>query len=118
MGTIEVIRQLAKSGKITYSGHATSRMISRNISSESVEKTLCANDNQIVETQSPSSIPGREHQDSRYLVYSPSKESIVVISSLISRPNPEILVVTIERVDDTVWDKVEGGNPAIIRKTT
>lgn len=118
MSIIESIRQLAQAGNVSYSGHATSQMISRNILSDVVEGILSANDNQIVEVQSPSNTPGKAHRDSRYLVYSPSSEDVVVVSLLLSQPTPEVRVVTAERVDDGVWERIEGGNPAIVRKST
>lgn len=116
MSIIASIRMQAQAGNISYTGHATQRMISRNITSETVERILSANDNQIVDIQSPSKKVGKEHTDSRYLVYSPNNEDVIVVSLLLSQPKPEVRVVTVEQVDDDIWDRNKGGNPAIKRK--
>jgi len=116
LSIIDSIRQLAQAGDISYTSHAINQMLARGISTDTVERILGAQDNQIVETQSPSVTPGMQHRDSRYLIYSPSQEDVIVVSLLLSQPTPEVRVVTTERVEDDKWNRVEGGNPAIVRK--
>ncbi len=91
-------------------------MLARGILSDTVEGILGASDNQLIETQSPSATPGKEHVNSRFLIYSPTQDDVVVVSLLLLQPDPEVRVVTAEHVDDSIWDKIEGGNPAIVRK--
>ena len=116
MSTIETIRQLAQTDDVAYTKHAINQMFERSITSVIVEEILGANDNQIIEKQSPSIMPGKQHTDSRYLIYSPNKEDVIVVSLILSQPKPEVRVITVEWVNDDIWNRVEGGNPAIIRK--
>lgn len=113
----EHIRQLANDGQVSYTSHAFGQLLARGITTDTVETILKASDNQIVEIQSPSTTPGKEHVDPRYLVYSPGNaDDVIVVSVLLESPEPEIRVITAEYLDDTVWDKKEGCIPAIVRK--
>ena len=110
------LRQLAKNGQVNYSGHAFKQMLSRRISTFLVEAILMSSTNQLIETQSPSSTPGKEHTDERVLIYDPhSSSNVIVICAISLFPLPQITVITAEYVQDDKWERVSG-NPALIRK--
>ena len=114
---INSIRQLAIEKKISYTEHAQNQMFARNIFISTVESILEASDNQIIEIQSEKDKNSKGYCDNKYLIYSPdNKEDVIVVSMLFSQPEPEIRVVTVERVDEEKWLRVDGGNPAILRK--
>ena len=110
-------RILAKHSEIDFSGHALRQMITRRISVDLVEKILRSDSNQLIESQSPSSTPGKEHADERVLIYDPSSSSdVIVICALTFTPIPQITVVTAEHARDEKWERVSG-DPALIRKS-
>ncbi len=110
------LRQLAKNGQVDYSDHAFKQMLSRRISTLLVEAILMSSTNQLIETQPPSSTPGKEHADERVLIYDPKSSSDVIVICVITIfPLPQITVVTAEYVQDDKWERVSG-NPALIRK--
>ncbi len=109
-------RQLAKNGQVNYRVHALKQMLSRRISTVLVEAILMSSTNQLIETQSPSSTPGKEHADERVLIYDPKSSSDVIVICVISfLPLPQITVITAEHVQEDKWERVSG-NPALIRK--
>ena len=111
------IRQLACNGAFSYTGHAFTQMLDRDITYDDIEAILVSATNQLIECQSPSNTPGKEHRDERLLFYDPfySKE-IILICIILFQPMPEIRVITAEMVDHTKWEKNEGSVPCLIRK--
>lgn len=117
MSIIETIRQLAGNNNITYTGHAMDQLLNRNITTDIVKKILQSGDNQLIEIQSPSRTPCKEHADDRLLIYAPTvDDDIIVVSVILSLPSSEIRVITAEHVDENVWKRKEGQNPELIRK--
>ena len=117
MSLIEIIRQLAGDNSITYTGHAMDQLLNRNITTDSVKKVLQSGDNQLIEVQSRSRTPGKEHADDRLLVYAPTvDDDIIVVSVILSKPSSEIRVITAEHVDESIWERKEGQNPGLVRK--
>lgn len=109
-------RLLAKNSEIDYSGHALRQMLKRGISLDLVEEILKSESNQLIETQSPSLTPGKEHADERVLIFDPKSSSdVIVICAITFTPIPQISVVTAEQAVDEKWNRVSG-DPALIRK--
>jgi hypothetical protein len=109
-------RLLARHSEIDFSGHALKQMLNRKISVDLVEEILRSDSNQLIESQSPSSTPGKEHADERVLIFDPGSSSdVIVICALTLVPIPQITVVTAEHVRDKNWERVPG-DPALIRK--
>ncbi len=118
MGLIETVRALACNKDITYTGHAMNQLLTRGISTETVEKILQDNNNQLIEVQSKSHTPGKQHANDRLLVYSPEDEhDVIVISIIQENPDSEIRVITAEYVDEDVWSRLNGQNPCLVRKS-
>lgn len=114
---LPAIRQLVGNGSFSFTKHAYRQMLDRNISYTDVENILTSPTNQIVECQSRSYTLGKEHTDERVLIYDPNnKVDAIVIVSPLFRPTPEIRVITVERVNDTVWTRYSGKIPCLIRK--
>lgn len=110
-------RLLAKNSEIDYSDHALKRMIKRGITLDSVEEILRSESNQLIETQSPSLSPGKEHADERVLIFDPNSPADVIVVCVITfSPLPQITVVTVQHADDEKWNRVSG-DPALIRKS-
>lgn len=111
------IRRLAQNGAFSFTNHAYDQMLNRDVSYDDVEAILTSPTNQIIECQSPSSTPGKEHNDERVLLYDPygPKDAIVVFVALFI-PTPELRIVTIENVDNAVWERKEG-TPCLVRKS-
>ena len=117
MSLIETIRQLAGNNSITYTGHAMDQLMNRNITTDIVKQVLQSEDNQLIEIQSRSHTPGKEHADDRLLVFAPTvDDDIIVVSVILTQPSSEIRVITAEHVDENVWERKEGQNPGLIRK--
>lgn len=113
------MRRLARNDNINYSSHALNQMIERYITTDDVENVLKSDTNQLLETQPPSAEIGRSHSDERFLIHDPKYTiDIIVIGVLQFIPLPEIYIVTVERVQDEVWDRVEGADPCLVRKMT
>jgi ABC-type Zn uptake system ZnuABC Zn-binding protein ZnuA len=111
------LRRVAKAKSITYSGHAFEQMLNRGISSDDIEDILKSNTNQLIETQSPSTTPGKMHKDERNLIYDPNHNpDAIIVIVLLFNPFPEIRVVTVELPDSNIWEKHIHGNPALTRK--
>lgn len=109
-------RLLAKNSGIDYKKHALSQMLNRGISTDLVEEILSSNTNQLIETQSPSSTPGKEHPDERVLIFDPNASpDVIVVCAITFSPIPQITVITAEHAQKDKWDKVSG-DPAWIRK--
>ena len=91
-------------------------MLKRDVSFDDVEAILISPTNQIIECQSPSSTPGKEHADERVLLYDPcgSKDTIIIFVVLFT-PTPDLRVVTVENVDEEIWERKEG-IPCLARK--
>jgi hypothetical protein len=110
-------RQLACNQAFSISKHAYNQMLKRDISYDDVEAILSSNTNQIIECQSPSSTPGKEHCDERILIYDPMYFKAVILVCIIHfYPAPEIRIVTTEIVDEGKWIKKDGANPCLVRK--
>lgn len=113
------MRLLAANENINYSGHALDQMFERDITTDDVENVLRSDTNQLIETQSPSAAIGRSHSDERFLIYDPKYTmDIIVVGVLQFVPLPEIYIVTVERVRDEVWDRIDGADPCLVRKMT
>lgn len=111
------LRRLARAKSITYSGHALNQMRDRGIRTDDIESILESNTNQLIEIQSPSTAPGKQHRNERDLIYDPNHcpDAIVIIVILL-KPFPEIRVVTVELPDNSIWERHPGNNPALTRK--
>ena len=68
------LRCLAINSQISYSSHAVDQMLSRNIGRATVQAVLSSPTNQLIETQAPSTTPGKEHDDERALISDPTFE--------------------------------------------
>ncbi len=111
------IRRLASNGAFSFTGHASQQIISRGISYDDVESILTSQTNQIIECQSPSCAPGKPHTNERVLVYDPqSRTDAIVVFCPLFLPTPEIRIVTVEIVDDTIWIRQNGQIPCLIRR--
>lgn len=55
-------------------------MLSRHIGRATVQAVLSSPTNQLIETQSPSTTPGKEHDDERALISDPTFEDAIIIS--------------------------------------
>ena len=113
---LPIVRRLVQNGAYSFSDHAYSRMLERDISFDDLEAILTSCTNQIIECQSPSMTPGKEHADERVLLYDPrsSKDAIVVFIVLFT-PTPELRVITVENVDEKIWKRKQG-IPCLVRK--
>ena len=112
---LKKIQAVARTGRIFFTGHAIQRMIERGIMDDAVREILTSSTTQLIESQPPSSEPGREHADTRYLLYDPSNGDVIVICAVCGNP-PTVRVITAEYVDYDVWDTQPEENPALIRK--
>ena len=112
---LKKIQEVARTGGIFFTDHAIQRMGERMIAYAVVEKILTSSTTQLIESQPPSSEPGREHADTRYLLYDPSNGDVIVICAVCGNP-PTVRVITAEYVDYDVWDTQPEENPALIRK--
>ena len=102
------LRCLANNSQISYSSHAVDQMLSRHIGRAT---------NQLIETQSPSTTPGKEHDDERALISDPTfEDAIIIVLVILFYPIPEIRVITVERVMDHKWEKHINENPWLVRK--
>ena len=111
------LRCLANNSQISYSSHAVDQMLSRNIGRATVQAVLSSPTNQLIETQSPSTTPGKEHDDERALISDPTfEDAIIIVLVILFYPIPEIRVITVERVMDHKWEKHINENPWIVRK--
>ena len=110
------IRCLAKNGSVNYTNHATDQIFTRKIDYEDIQKILVSNSNQIIEYQNPSQTPGKEHSDGRYLIYDPCSADLIVVLVFVAIPIPELRIITVEPVDETVWIRKNGAIPALARK--
>ena len=86
---LPTVRHLAQNGAFSFTNHAYEQMLMRDVSFDDVEAILISHTNQIIECQSPSMTPGKEHADERVLLYDPrsSKDAIVVFIVLFT-PTP------------------------------
>lgn len=117
---LEDLRKLAKNKQIQMTGHGQGRMFERGYFLSDIEKILCSRTNQIVERQSPSQTPGKEHKDERILISDPmfSPDTVVLISLDLSNPmSPKIVVITVEPAIDSKWEKHKENDPWLVRKT-
>ena len=111
------LRRVASAKAITYSGHALEQMLNRGVSTENIEDILKSNTNQLIETQSPSTTPGKMHRDERNLIYDPNHNpDAIVVIVLLFNPFPEIMVVTVELPASDIWERHIERNPALTRK--
>lgn len=113
---LPAVRRLVQNGAYSFSDHAYSRMLERDISFDDLEAILTSSTNQIIECQSPSNTPGKEHADERVLLYDPCgpKDAIVVFAVTFDTA-PNLHIVTVENVDDTKWQR-QSGVPCLVRK--
>lgn len=113
---LPTVRLLARNGAFSFTNHAYMQMLNRDVSFDDVEAILISPTNQIIECQSPSSTPGKEHSDERVLLYDPcgSKDTIIIFVVLFT-PTPDLRVVTVENVDEEIWERKEG-IPCLVRK--
>ena len=113
---LPAVRRLVQNGAYSFSGHAYDQMLKRNVSFDDVEAILISSTNQIIECQSPSNTPGKEHADERVLLYDPCgpKDTIVVFAVTFDTA-PNLHIVTVENVDDTKWQR-QSGVPCLARK--
>ena len=111
------LRRLAANNLISYSSHALDQMLDRGISQFDIKNVLSSPTNQLIEIQSPSKTPGKEHQDERVLVADPQYcDRIIVILVVIYSPYPELRVITAEYAKDEKWDVRINDNPWLVRK--
>ena len=94
---LPTVRLLARNGAFSFTNHAYKQMLNRDVSFDDVEAILISPTNQIIECQSPSSTPGKEHSDERVLLYDPcgSKDTIIIFVVLFT-PTPDLRVVTVK----------------------
>lgn len=110
------VRLLAQNGQITYTDHAIDQMFERNISSSDVEAVLCSSCNQLIEVQSPSAMPGKQHKDERVLISDPQYDpAIIVVFVVLFGKTPELRVVTVENALDGTWTKNPDNDPWLVR---
>ncbi len=110
------IRQLAKNGAFSESGHAHQQMLDRSIFYDDIESVLTSESNQILEKQSPSCVPSKTHLDERILIYDPCYcKEIILVCVVMMKPIPEIRIITAEPVDPCVWKKNNTQVPGLIR---
>lgn len=114
---LPAVRQLARNGAFSITGHAYDQMLARNITYDDIEGILTSNTNQIIECQSPSNAPGKKHADERILLYDPcgGKDAIVIFVALLI-PSPDLRIITVENVDTAIWERSEGSIPCLVRK--
>ena len=114
---LPAVRQLAKNGAFTITKHAYGQMLARGITYDEVESILTSPTNQIIECQSPSKTPGKQHTDERILLYDPCGGiDAIVIFVVILIPAPDLRIVTVENVDNKKWNRSEGATPCLVRK--
>ncbi len=111
------LRRVARSGAVTYTGHALDQMLDRGIKTDDVEEILGSSTNQLIEVQSPSVTSGKCHKDERILIYDPEHDpDAIAVITLQFNPGVELLVITAEMPKTDIWDKIIGRNPTLIRK--
>ena len=114
---LSAMRQLVRNNGFSTTVHATDQMLARDISYDEVKDVLTSTTNQIVECQSPSQTIGQSHTDERVLIFDPYyPKDIIVIIVILFRPLPEVRVVTVEHVDYTIWNRISGTPPFLVRK--
>lgn len=102
---------------LLYGGLLLYVMLSRHIGRATVQAVLSSPTNQLIETQSPSTTPGKEHDDERALISDPTfEDAIIIVLVILFYPIPEIRVITVERVMDHKWEKHINENPWLVRK--
>ena len=115
---LPTLRQLARNtNQINYSDHALKQMRSRGYKMDDVEKILTSATNQLVETQPPCG-GLRPHRNPRYVISDPAFQpdsAVVIILDLSDPASPEIVVITVESADDTVWSKNRNQDPWLTR---
>lgn len=113
---LPAVRQLARNDAFSFTKHAYDQMNTRDISYDDVKAILISPTNQIVECQPPSNTPGKEHTHERILLYDPcgAKDTIIVFVVLLA-PTPDLRVITVENVDNTIWER-KVGVPCLARK--
>ena len=113
---LPAVRRLANTKAIHYTGHALNQMLQRGITTDGIEEVLCSNTNQLVEVQSKSNTPGKQHRNDRFLIYDPQHiQDIILVCVIINMPLPAISIITAEYPDPQKWVKTPGGDPAIVR---
>lgn len=114
---LPTIRRLAQNGAFSVSGHAIDQMLARNITYADLESILTSPANQIIECQSRSMTPGKQHSDERILIYDPKyAKDTIVIFVVLTAPVPDLRIITVENVDYTIWERREGAVPCLVRK--
>lgn len=116
---LPALRQLAANGQIIYTRHGHSRMLERGYFTTDVVNILTSPTNQIIEVQSPSAAPGKEHKDERVLISDPMYhvDAAILISMDFATPsNPTIIVLTVEEPKDDKWEKNKDDDPWLVRK--
>lgn len=116
---LPAFRQLAANGQITYTHHGLDRMLERGYLISDVVKILTSPTNQIVEIQSPSTAPGKQHKNERVLISDPmyQPDTVVLICMDFTNPiAPTIVVVTVEEALDAKWNKCHANDPWLVRK--
>ena len=93
---LPTVRLLARNGAFSFTNHAYMQMLNRDVSFDDVEAILISPTNQIIECQSPSSTPGKEHSDERVLLYDPcgSKDTIIIFVVLL----PQLQIFELSRL--------------------
>lgn len=111
------ISRLVKNGAYIISNHSYDRMRERGITINEIETVLTDKSLQLIETQSPSSTPGKEHADERYLVSSPHCGDLVIVCSIVwGNGLINVEIITAFFAMDSIWDKNSGNDPWLIRK--
>lgn len=116
---LPALRQLAANGQIIYTRHGQARMLERGYFTTDVASILASPTNQIIEIQSPSATPGKEHRDERVLISDPmycSEAAILISMDLATPGNPAIVILTVEEPQDEKWNKNKNSDPWLVRK--
>lgn len=106
------IRRLALAGKVTFKVHCSQRMIERGIERDDILHILKSGTNEIVEIQ----VPTLRSPNERVLVYDPAygKKIIVVLTPLLQIA-PDLRIITVEFVDNSIWKSSSNAPPSIQR---
>ena len=112
---LPALRQLAANGQIIYTRHGQARMLERGYFTTDVANILSSPTNQIIEVQSPSATPGKQH----VLISDPMYQSdvaILISMDLATPGSPAIVILTVEETKDEKWNKNKNNDPWLVRK--
>ena len=106
------IRKLALAGNVTYKLHCFQRMNERGIDRSDVLHILKSETNEVVEIQAPTTKSPNE----RVLIFDPkySKKIIIVLTPILVN-GPDLRIITVEFVDNSIWRSSSKAPPSIQR---